>query len=133
MMLVQQDHGAQEGVELLRAALRLDPSLSDAHYYMGIGLMGTNEDENAIGEFQAAIAADPRSDRAMTSYYKLSQVYRKLHKTEQAQEALENFQRMRADVKARQDSKAAQLVRKRSELPVDNQEASAIKDDQPTN
>jgi tetratricopeptide (TPR) repeat protein len=132
-LLVQQDQGAQEGVELLRAALRLDPSLSDAHYYMGIGLVGTNKDENAIGEFQAAIAADPKGDRAMTSYYKLSQVYRKLHKTEEAQAALENFQRMRAEVKQRQDSKAAQLVRKRSELPVDDQEASAMKGDQQTN
>jgi TolA-binding protein len=107
--------------------------LTDAHYYLGVGLMVTSKDEDAIGEFQAAIAADPKGDRAMTSYYKLSQVYRKLHKADEAQAALENFQRMRAEGKQRQDSKAAQLVRKRSELPVDDQDASAIKGDQQTN
>ena len=132
-LLVQQDQGAQEGIELLRVALRLDPSLTDAHYYLGVGLMVTSKDEDAIGEFQAAIVADPKGDRAMTSYYKLSQVYRKLHKADEAQAALENFQRMRAEGKQRQDSKAAQLVRKRSELPVDDQDASAIKGDQQTN
>jgi tetratricopeptide (TPR) repeat protein len=132
-LLVQQDQGAQEGIELLRVALRLDPSLTDAHYYLGVGLMATRKDEDAIGEFQRAIAADPKSDRAMTSYYQLSQVYRKLHQAGEAQAALENFQRMRAEVKQRQDSKAAQLVRKRSELPVDDQDRSAINGDQQAN
>lgn len=119
--LLAQGQNPAESVELLRNALRIDPTLSDAHYYLGVGLMGGSQDAEAIHEFQLAIAADPKDDRAMTSYYKLAQIYRKLHQSQQAQEAMVNFQRMRADVKDRQDRKAAQLVRKRSELPVNEQ------------
>jgi TolA-binding protein len=88
--------------------------------------MGTGQDEDATAEFKQAIAADPGNDRAMTSWYKLAQVYRKLHNTTEAQAALQNFQRMRAEVKERQDSKTAQLVRKRTELPVENKDAAAL-------
>ena len=115
--------GTAEGVQLLRSALRLDSTLSDAHYYLGVGLMGTDQDEDAVQEFQMAIAADPKSDRAMSAYYKLAQVYRKLHRPADAQTALKNFQQMRADVKGRQDHKSTQLVRKRTELPVEEETA----------
>lgn len=114
-----------DGVPLLRSALRLDPSLSDAHYYLGEGLVGAGKDAEAVQEFEAAIAADPANDRAMTSYYRLSLIYRKLHKIQDAQAALTNYQRMRADVKARQDSKSAELVRRRTELPVNDDEVAA--------
>jgi tetratricopeptide (TPR) repeat protein len=114
-----------DGVPLLRSALRLDPSLSDAHYYLGEGLVGAGKDAEAIQEFEAAIAADPANDRAMTSYYRLSLIYRKLHKAEDAQVALANYKRMRTDVKARQDSKSAELVRRRTELPVNDDETAA--------
>jgi tetratricopeptide (TPR) repeat protein len=128
--LLVQGQSPAEGVQLLRDTLRLDSSLSDAHYYLGLGLMATDRDEEAVHEFQLAIAADPSNDRAMTSYYKLSQVYRRLHQTSEAQVALVNFQRMRGDVKNRQDRKAAQLVRSRTELPVEDQEAAKISADE---
>ncbi len=128
-LLVLEQKQAQnptEGVQLLRDALKADPSLSDAHYYLGTGLMGIDRDQDAIGEFQRAIAADPNDDRAMTSYYKLAQIYRKLHETHEAQTAMQDFQRMRAQVKARQVQKSAQIVRKRTELPVDDPEKAVI-------
>jgi tetratricopeptide (TPR) repeat protein len=124
--LLVQSQNAAEGVELLRRALHLDATLSDAHYYLGIGLMGTGQSEEAVAEFKQAIAADPGSDRAMTSWYKLAQVHRQLHNTAEAQAALENFQRMRAEVKERQDTKTAQLVRKRTELPVEDKDTAAV-------
>ena len=114
-----------DGIPLLRNALQHDPSLSDAHFYLGEGLMGAGHDAEAIQEFEAAIGADPANDRAMTSYYKLALIYRKLHKAQEAQAALTNYQRMRADVKARQDSKSAERVRKRTELPVNDDQAAA--------
>jgi Tfp pilus assembly protein PilF len=124
--LLVQNQNAAEGVEFLRSALHHDSTLSDAHYYLGIGLLGSGHEEDAIGEFKQAITADPASDRAMTSWYKLAQVYRQQHNTTEAQAALENFQRMRAAVKERQDSKTAQLVRKRTELPVEDKDAAAL-------
>ena len=115
-----------EGVKLLQAALAADPSLSDAHYYLGSGLMGIDRNQDAIQEFELAIAADPSSDRAMSSYYKLAQVYRDLHNTQDAQAAMQSFLRMRAATRERQDRKSAQIVRKRTELPVDDPEQKAM-------
>ncbi len=124
--LLAQGQSPAEGVQLLRSALLLDSSLSDAHYYLGVGLMSTDQNEDAAHEFQLAIAADPSSDRAMSAYYKLSQVDRKLHRTTEAQTALASFEQMRATVKDRQDRKAAQLVRKRTDLPVQEQAANGM-------
>lgn len=119
-----------EGVQLLRDVLRVDPSLNDAHYYLGTGLMNIGQDQGAIKEFELAIAADPSDDRAMTSHYKLAQIYRKLHEPSEAQEAMGNFLRMRDQVKDRQDRHAVQVARKRAELPVEDPEKIAISTDQ---
>lgn len=62
----------------------------------------------------------------MTSYYKLAQLYHKLHDTAQAQSAMGNFLRMRAETRERQDRHTAQIVRKRAELPVDDPEKAAM-------
>ncbi len=51
--------GLPEGVALLRDVLHTDPSLSDAHYYLGTGLMGLNQTDDAVREFELAIAAEP--------------------------------------------------------------------------
>jgi tetratricopeptide (TPR) repeat protein len=107
-----------KGVQLLREALRADPSLVDAHYYLGTGLMTIGQDQEAVLEFKQAIAADPANIRAKGSYYKLAQIYRELHRTDEAQAAMQNFLRMRTDAAALEDSKVAQRVRKRTELPV---------------
>jgi tetratricopeptide (TPR) repeat protein len=122
-----------EGVKLLRDALRADPSLSDAHYYLADGLTGLGQDEDAIHEFELAIAADPTNERAMSAYYRLSQLYRDRHDTANAQTAMQNFLRMRAQNKVHQTQVAAQVVRKRTELPVADPEKTAEPDGQAAN
>jgi hypothetical protein len=62
----------------------------------------------------------------MSAYYKLSQEYRKLRQTPEAQVALANYQQLKAQLKARQEQKSAQIVRKRTELPVDDPERASI-------
>jgi len=121
-----QNQNPAEGVQLLDEALRRDPTLSDAHYYLGSGLMSLDRTPDAVREFQLAIAADPSNDRAMSSYYKLAQAYRQLHQAQAAQEAMQNFQRMRGQVKEQRDNKAAQIVRKRTELPVDDKDKTGL-------
>jgi tetratricopeptide (TPR) repeat protein len=116
---------AAEGVKLLRNVLREDPSLSDAHYYLGSGLMSLDRNQEAIHEFELAIAADPKDDRAMTSYYKLAMVYRKLHEPTEAQTAMKSFFNLRALTRTRQDNHAAQIARNRMELPVRDPEKLA--------
>jgi tetratricopeptide (TPR) repeat protein len=122
-----------EGVKLLRDALRADPSLSDAHYYLAEGLTSLDQDEDAIHEFELAIAADPTNERAMSAYYRLSQLYRDRHDTANAQAAMQNFLRMRAQNKLHQTQAAAQVVRKRTELPVADPEKTAELDGQAAN
>ncbi|HTW61989.1 MAG TPA: tetratricopeptide repeat protein [Terracidiphilus sp.] len=117
---------AADGVALLRQALKADPTLSDAHYYLGTGLMATDQAPEAIHEFEMAIAADPGNDRAMLSYYKLSQIYRDRKDRADEESAMQNFLRMRSDEKARQASHAAQMVRRRSELPVEDPELASV-------
>jgi tetratricopeptide (TPR) repeat protein len=115
-----------EGVELLRAVLKDDPALSDAHYYLGRGLLSLEKDREAIEQLQLAIAADPSNDRAMSAYYQLAQAYRDLHDTQNAETAMKEFLRMRAQVKERQEQHTAQIARKRTELPVDDPEKVAM-------
>lgn len=112
----------QEGISFLRSALRSDPSLSDAHYYLGTGLMGLDRNQEAVGEFQQAIAADPSNDRAMSSYYKLAMLYRKLHDKQDEQDAMSKFLRMKSQTAAKQNRYAAQIARARNSLPVDDPE-----------
>lgn len=109
-----------EGVPLLRQVLREDPTLRDAHYYLGDGLLDLAQNEEAAHQYELAIAADPTDDRAMTSYYRLSQAYKKMHRVDDAREALANYQRLKAQTEARQELRRAQIVRKRSQLPVDD-------------
>jgi tetratricopeptide (TPR) repeat protein len=111
-----------EGVQLLAGALHEDPSLADAHYYRGNGLVALGRDEEAIGEFQAAIAADPGDDRAISTLYKLAQIYKRLRRTTEAQAAMAKFQHMREVRQTRQQDRIAQVARKRSDLPIEDPE-----------
>ncbi|MGP8185516.1 MAG: tetratricopeptide repeat protein [Terracidiphilus sp.] len=124
--LLVRNQNPAEGVQFLRQALKADPTLSDAHFYLGDGLMDLDRDRDAIGEFELAVAADPANDRAMSAYYKLAQIYHKLHDPQQAQAAMQNFLRMRAAGQARHESLVANVVHKRTELPVEDPERAAM-------
>jgi tetratricopeptide (TPR) repeat protein len=115
-----------EGADLLRSALRADPSLSDAHYYLASGLMNLGRNQEAIQEFDRAITADPANDRAMSSYYKLALLYRKLDDTQAAQNAMQSFLRMKQQAAAKQSTYTAQMVRDRTSLPISDPERAAM-------
>lgn len=129
LLVMNQD--AAGGVKLLEEALRANPSLSDAHYYLGSGFMDLGRKQEAIGQLKLAIAADPTNNRAISSYYKLAQLYRDLHRSDAAEDAMRNFLRMKADVQAHHDELAAEIVRKRGELPVEDPGKTAVAVAQP--
>jgi tetratricopeptide (TPR) repeat protein len=120
------NRNAADGIVLLSKAVKADPALTDAHYYLGTGLADTNQSQPAIHEFELAIASDPGNDRAMLSYYKLAMIYRGLDDAADERSAMQNFLRMRSDEKTRQANHAAQIVRKRSELPVEDPELASV-------
>lgn len=115
-----------EGVSLLQDALHSDPSLNDAHYYLGVGLASTDQSTEAISQFKQAISADPKNDRAISAWFRLAQVYRNLHRNDEAQDAMQSFLRLKAESRAVHDNRAAQIARKRTELPVENPDRAAI-------
>jgi Flp pilus assembly protein TadD len=120
------NQNAGDGIPLLLDALRGDPSLTDAHYYLGTGLISTGDNQRAIHEFQLAIAADPGNDRAMLSYYKLARIYNGLGEKTDEEAAMQSFLRMRAASKQRQEIHSAEIARNRSQLPVEDPELAAI-------
>jgi tetratricopeptide (TPR) repeat protein len=124
--LLVRNQNPAEGVQFLGRAIKADPTITDAHYYLGDGLMDLEQDQDAIGEFRQAIAADPANDRAMSSYYRLAQIYHKLRDPSQAQAAMQNFMRMRSANQARHNSVAANIVHKRTELPVEDPERATM-------
>jgi tetratricopeptide (TPR) repeat protein len=88
----------QEGKPLIEAALKENQSLPNAYYYLGRAEMQLGNNPAAVDDFKRAVAAsntDP--DIAEQAYYQLSQIYRRLHQTEEAQAALANFLRLKQE------------------------------------
>jgi len=100
--------------------------MNDAHYYLANGLMDTGNAQQAIQEFDRAIAADPANNRAMSSYYKLALLYRRLNNTQAEQAAMQNFLRMKNQAAAEKENYTAQVVRDRATLPVADPERAAM-------
>ena len=127
LLVLNQKFG--EGAELLREALSADPTLNDAHYYLGEAQAGTGDNRGAIREFELAIAANPADNRAMSAYYQMAGIYHRLHQPEKQRAAMDNFLRLKADAQQRRQQSLAQMVRKRSELPVEDPEIVMLSGD----
>ncbi|MDP9160323.1 MAG: tetratricopeptide repeat protein [Acidobacteriota bacterium] len=85
----------REGKPLVEAALRQSPKLRDAQYYLGRADMQIGNDQAAVEEFKSAISGDSDPEIVQQAYYQLAQVYRRLHRTQEAQEALAVFQKLK--------------------------------------
>jgi tetratricopeptide (TPR) repeat protein len=100
-LLVEQGDGAN-GKGLIESALRQNPSLKDASYYLGRAEMQLGNDESAIENLKKATQADSDPDVVEQAWYQLGTVYRRMHRMEQAQKALAIFQRLKDESTARQ-------------------------------
>jgi tetratricopeptide (TPR) repeat protein len=108
---------AEHGAPLLRSALALDPSLIDAHYYLGRGEAALGHDDAAIEQFRSAVTGNADEELSMMSWYQLAGLYRRLHRTQEAAEALAIFRRMKATKDQRQQTKFENKRHDRHELP----------------
>ncbi len=111
-------HKAEEGLPLLQTALRTDPTLKDAYYYLGMGEAQIGQDEKAILDLKTAISTAPHSGRAEASYYQLSRIYRREHRTEETADALKNFLALRAANAQHPSAEVTAKPRRRSDLPM---------------
>jgi tetratricopeptide (TPR) repeat protein len=108
---------ATGGVPLLERALALDPTISDAHYYLGKGEATLNKDELAIEHFRLATNPQGSEELRIMAWYQLATLYRNLHRTQEAGEALAAFRKMKAERDQRRESKFQEQGRRRDQLP----------------
>lgn len=80
---------------LYESALKLDPANADAAIGLARVASETGDDAKAVPLLQQAIAEDPSN---MLAHFRLSSVYRKLHRTEDARREIATYQKLR-DVK----------------------------------
>jgi len=102
---------------LLERALALDPSISDAHYYLGKGEAELGKAELAIEQFRLATDPQGTEELRIMSWYQLATLYRNLHRTQEAGEALATFRQMKAARDQRQATKFEEQGRRREQLP----------------
>ena len=88
---------AAEGKSLIESALQKDSNLKDAHYYLGKAEMQLGNNEGAISHFRQAITGDSNPEIIRQAYYQLAQLYRRMHRTEDAQAALAQFQKLKEE------------------------------------
>src|ERR1700733_689529 len=108
---------AAGGVPLLERALALDPTISDAHYYLGKGNAALGKDVLAIEHFKLAINPQGTEELRIMSWYQLAMLYRNLHRTQEAGEALAAFRKMKTERDQRRESKLQEQIRRRDQLP----------------
>jgi tetratricopeptide (TPR) repeat protein len=108
---------AAGGVPLLERALALDPTISDAHYYLGKGEAALKKDDLAIDHFRLATNPQGSEELRIMSWYQLATLYRNLHRTQEAGEALAAFRKMKAERDQRRESKFQEQGRRRDQLP----------------
>jgi tetratricopeptide (TPR) repeat protein len=106
---------AARGVPLLRAALAIDPTLIDAHYDLGRGEAALGHVESAIAQFRIAVEEKGDEELRMMSWYQLFVLYRGLHRTQEASQALASFRQMKAVKDQRQQTKFEN--QRRQEVP----------------
>jgi len=108
---------AAAGVPLLERALALDPTISDANYYLGKGEAALGKNEVAIEHFRLATNPQGTEQLRIMSWYQLATLYRNLHRTQEAGEALAAFVKMKAARDQRQENKFQEQARRRDQLP----------------
>lgn len=86
---------ASEGLPLVQQVLKAEPDNAQACFYLGRGLADTDRSAEAIAALEKYLSLQPKGDLREQAYYTISRLYRKLQKPEQAQTALDEFQRLK--------------------------------------
>jgi len=112
----------------LEKARSLDPNFPDLYYYLGRAQVDAGQDAAGIENLKrASVAAGGSAGPNGTSstlntlaYYQLSRIYRRLHRTAEADAALTQFRKLRAQRDAEEQQKEQRLTErgdKRLQLP----------------
>jgi tetratricopeptide (TPR) repeat protein len=94
-VLLTEKGNAAQGKQMIEAALRLRPGLRHADYNLGRAEMLLGNDQAALEDFERATKADSDQDVLEQAWYQLGTVLRRLHRTQEAQQAFAMFQKFK--------------------------------------
>jgi tetratricopeptide (TPR) repeat protein len=82
------------GEELLRSAVKLDPSSAEGHYQLGQLAFNDGHFADALEDYQTAAKLDPKNPKV---HFGLSKAYRRLGRKEEASRETELFQELQTE------------------------------------
>jgi tetratricopeptide (TPR) repeat protein len=104
-------------VSLLTAVLRRAPTYADAHYQMGRAAAQLGQVDEAIKNFNAAVAdaGQTDSESLRQSYYQLAQLYRRAQRLGESRSALDSFLRLKQQADAAQAQRLQDKMKRATE------------------
>jgi len=94
VLAIMQGDGARAKQEI-ETALKEKPNLRHADYNLGRAEMLLGEDEKALTHLQSAANSEKDPEVLQQTWFQLGIVYRRLHRMQEAQQAIATFQRMK--------------------------------------
>jgi tetratricopeptide (TPR) repeat protein len=109
---------APQAIEPLQRAVTLDPGFDKAYYYLGRAYIEMGRDSEGVTDLERASKAPGDETLNTLAWYQLARVYRRAHRTAEADAALAQFRQLRSQIGARQEAKRAAQIKRRGDLPV---------------
>jgi tetratricopeptide (TPR) repeat protein len=104
-VLLTERGDAAQGKQFVEAALKVKPDLIHADYNLGRAEMLLGNDAAAVEDFQRAVKVDSDPDILEQSWYRLGTILRRMHRTQEAQQAFAMFQKLKdAEAEASEQS-----------------------------
>jgi tetratricopeptide (TPR) repeat protein len=107
----------ERGLPLLAAAVRQNPELIDAYYYLGKaqGLVG--QTEAAVANLRRVVEGEASAPIKESAHYQLSRLYRKLGRAAEAEAALAAFRRLREERERQREQRLEELKKQQPGEP----------------
>lgn len=104
-VLLTERGDAAQGKQMIEAALKVRPGLIHSDYNLGRAEMLLGNDAAAVEDFERATKSDSDPEVLEQSWYRLGTVLRRMHRTQEAQQAFAMFQKVKdAEAEASQQS-----------------------------
>src|SRR5215468_953183 len=94
VLAIERGDGAK-AKELIEEALKQKPGLRHTDYNLGRAEMLLGQDDNALKHLQQASTTETDPEVLQQAWFQLGIVYRRLHRMQEAQQAIANFQRLK--------------------------------------
>lgn len=108
----------ERGLPLLEAAVRQQPELIDAYYYLGKAQALLGQNQQAVVNLNQVIAGQAAPHLIESAYYQLARVYRKLGRLAEAEAALQKVKEARARQRTNTIEKLEEIKQRQPEAPV---------------